>query len=107
MPNVKRSFVATIAGATIAIATAAEGGSIHPGGTQFCTAEVLHSEMLPVGLAFYHTVKATLLVTPTDRPPFETTVVRGVPWQVPPPRQGQRQRVPCDPALLPSSFRLF
>lgn len=96
----KRLIAAMIAGAIIAMANAAQGG-------QFCTAEVLHSEMLPVGPAFHHTIKATLLVTPTDRPPFETTVVRVIPWQAPPPRQGQRQRVPCDPALLPSSFRLL
>lgn len=93
----KRLIAAMITGAIIAIGSAAHAGA------QFCTAEVLYSEMLPVGPAFHHTVKATLLVTPADRPPFETTVVRVIPWQAPPPRQGQRQRVPCDPALLPSS----
>ena len=103
----KRLVAAMITGAAIAIASAVQGGSMYQGGVRLCTAEVLYSEMLPVGPAFYHTIKATLLVTPTDRPPFETTVVRAIPWQAPPPRQGQRQRVPCDPALLPSLFRFF
>jgi hypothetical protein len=49
---------------------------------------------------FHHTVKATLLVTPPDRPPFQTTVERVIPWQAPPPRQGQRMWVYCDPASL-------
>jgi hypothetical protein len=87
-----------IAGASIAIGSAAQAGA------QLCSAEVLYSEMLPVGPAFYYTIKATLLVAPTNRPPLEATVVRAIPWQAPPPRQGQRQRVPGDPALLPSSF---
>jgi hypothetical protein len=47
------------------------------------------------------------LVTPRDAPPFETTVLKVIPWQVPPPRRGQRVRVACDSALLDSSFRLF
>ena len=52
---------------------------------------------------FYHTVKATLLVTPSDRPPFQTTIEKVTPWQVPPPRQGQQARVYCDP----ESFKAF
>jgi hypothetical protein len=67
---------------------------------QSCLVEVLASEMLPVGPMFHHTVKATLLVTPPDRPPFQTTVERVIPWQAPPPRQGQRMWVYCDPASL-------
>jgi hypothetical protein len=39
------------------------------------------------------------------RAPFETTVVKLIPWQVPPPRQGQRMTVLCDPASL--SFPIF
>ena len=96
----KRLVAAISVSIAFAMANAAQGA-------QFCTAEVLHSEMLPVGSAFYHTVKATLLVTPADRPSFETTVVRAIPWQASPPRQGQRQRLPCEAALLPSLVRWF
>jgi len=73
---------------------------------QPCMIEVLHSEMIPVGPLFHHTIKATLLVSAPDRPPFETTVLEVIPWQFPPPRQGQRRKVMCDPASL-NSFRLF
>jgi hypothetical protein len=72
-----------------------------------CLVEVLYSEELPIGPLFYHTVKAAVLVTPPGAPPFETTVQKVIPWQVPPPRRGQRVRVACDSALLNSSFGLF
>jgi hypothetical protein len=65
-----------------------------------CFVQVLYSEEIPLGPMFYHTVKATLLVTPPDRPPFQTTVEKVTPWQVPPPRQGQRAWVYCDAASL-------
>jgi hypothetical protein len=73
---------------------------------KLCLVEVLHSEELPLAPPFYHTVRATLRVTPPDRPPFETTVRRAIPWQSPPPRQGQRILVPCDLALIESSLHL-
>jgi hypothetical protein len=72
-----------------------------------CLVEVLYSEELPIGPLFHHTVKAAVLVTPSGAPPFETTVLKVIPWQVPPPRRGQRVRVPCDSAQVNSSFRLF
>jgi hypothetical protein len=72
-----------------------------------CLVEVLYSEELPIGPLFHHTVKAAVLVTPPGAPPFETTVLKVIPWQVPPPRRGQRVRVPCDSALVNSSFGLF
>lgn len=72
-----------------------------------CLVEVLYSEELPIGPLFYHTVKAAVLVTPPGAQPFETTVHKVIPWQVPPPRRGQRVRVACDSALLNSSFGLF
>ena len=72
-----------------------------------CVVEVLYSEMLPIGPLFYHTVKVRLLVTPADRRPFETTVERAIPWQAPPPRQGQRMRMACEQISAQSSFRLF
>lgn len=72
-----------------------------------CLVEVLYSEELPIGPLFYHTVKAAVLVTPPGARPFETTVLKVIPWQVPPPRRGQRVRMACDSALLNSSFRLF
>jgi hypothetical protein len=74
---------------------------------QSCLVEVLHSEMLPAAPPFYHAVKARLLITPVDRPPFETTVVRTIPWQAPLPRQGQRVWMPCEQALAQYDFRLF
>jgi hypothetical protein len=73
---------------------------------QPCTIEVLHSEMIPVGPLFHHTIRTTLLVSLSDRPPFETTVQRVIPVQFPPPRQGLRLRTMCDPAEL-STLTLF
>jgi hypothetical protein len=81
----------------------AAAAEMHPAvkaDAQTCLVQVLYSEELPLGPMFYHTVKATLLVTPADRPPFQTTVEKVTPWQVPPPRQGQRAWVYCDPASL-------
>jgi len=72
-----------------------------------CQVEVLHSEELPIGPLFHHTMKATLLVTAPGKPQFETTEVKVIPWQMPPPRRGQRVRVGCDRAPLNSSFGLF
>src|ERR1700741_1391964 len=63
-----------------------------------CIADVLHSEELPFGPIFYHRVRATLRITPRGGPAFETTVEKLIPWQVPPPRRGQRLRQWCDPA---------
>ena len=83
--------------------TAEAGQAYHPG-MQSCLVEVLHSEELPVGLAFHHTYRVTLRVAPADRPPFVTTVEREMPWQAPPPRQGQRLKMSCDPAF-PREFR--
>jgi hypothetical protein len=93
--------------AAAVVSSPAQAGQAYRGGPQSCLVEVLYSEVLPVGLAFYHTYRATLRVTPPDGPPFETTIEREMPWQAPPPRQGQRQWVPCDAALLQSSFRWF
>jgi hypothetical protein len=68
------------------------------GGRGGCMVEVLHSEELTYAPEYQHLVKATLLVTPPGGPAFETTVLRYISWQTPPPRQGQRLRVWCDPA---------
>jgi hypothetical protein len=73
---------------------------------QSCFVQVLSSEEIPLGPMFFHTVKATLLVSPTNRPPFQTTVEKVIPWQVPPPRQGQRAWVYCDPASL-NAFAVY
>jgi hypothetical protein len=85
---------------------AGEWGGRDAATLQPCVVEVLRSEMIPVGPLFHHTIKATLLVSAPDRPPFETIVLEVIPWQFPPPRQGQRRKVMCDPASL-SLFRLF
>jgi hypothetical protein len=85
----------------------AEAGKEGRRDTRFCRAEVLHSEELPIAPPFYHTIKATMLVTASDARRFETTIYGVIPWQVPPPRQGQRVRVPCDPPALNSPFGFF
>lgn len=70
------------------------------GGRTSCMIDVLHSEELPGAPIFQHLVRARLLVTPTGRPPFETTVEKYIPWQVPPPRRGQRLKILCDPSAF-------
>jgi hypothetical protein len=65
-----------------------------------CKADILRSEELPGAPIFYHHVKADLLVTPPGHPAFEVTVENLTPWQVPPPRRGQRLTLWCDPAGL-------
>ena len=72
-----------------------------------CLVEVLRSEELPVGPLFYHTVRATLLVTAPRALPAETTVYKLVPWQVPPPRQGQKIWTRCNPIAFDPSFGPF
>ena len=72
-----------------------------------CLVEVLSSEMLTAAPPFYHTVKATLLITPVDRPAYETTAVRVIPWLAPPPRQGQRRWMSCEQASAQYDFHLF
>jgi hypothetical protein len=72
-----------------------------------CLVEVLFSEMLPVAPPFYHTVRARLLITPADRAAYETTVVRVIPWQAPPPRQGQRKWMTCEQVSAQYDFHLF
>jgi hypothetical protein len=62
-----------------------------------CKADILRSEELPGAPIFHHHVKADLLVTPPGRPAFEVTVENLTPWQVPPPRRGQRLTLWCDP----------
>jgi len=104
---VKRSIVAVMMLAGVVVPGAAKAGQVYRSAMQSCLVEVLYSEELPVGLAFHHTYRATLRVTPAGGQPFVTTVEREIPWQAPPPRQGQRLRMACDPALLESSFRLF
>jgi len=70
-----------------------------------CGIEVLRSEELPGAPIYQNRVRTTLLVNAPGRAPFETTVVRLIPWQVPPPRQGQRMTVLCDPESF--SFPVF
>jgi hypothetical protein len=104
---VNRSIIGIVMLAGVAIPCAAHAGQVYQGDAPSCLVEVLYSEELPVGPLFYHTYRATLRITPPNRPSFVTTVLRAMPLQAPPPRQGQRQHVPCDPALVESSFRLF
>jgi hypothetical protein len=91
----------------LALTAAAQAGQGHLRDGRSCQVEVLYSEELPIGPFFHYTVKAAVLVTPPDAPAFETNVLKVIPWQVPPPRRGQRLRIPCDSALLNPSFGLF
>lgn len=93
--------------ALLGSAVAAQAGQGRQHDARTCRVEVLYSEMLPVGPLFHHTIRARLLVTPADRPAYETTVEEVTSWQAPPLRQGQRLRLPCDSALIEPSFRLF
>ena len=74
-------------------------------GRVMCSIQVLRSEELPGAPIYQNRVRATLLVNAPGRAPFETTIVKLIPWQVPPPRQGQRLNVLCDPSSL--SFPIF
>ena len=74
-------------------------------GRVMCRIEILRSEELPGAPIYQNRVKATLRVNASGRAPFEATVVKLIPWQVPPPRQGQRLTVLCDPEGL--SFPVF
>jgi hypothetical protein len=94
---VATALVGVMAGST---AQAGQWSQQDRSAMQPCVVEVLHSEMIPLGPLFHHTIRTTLLVTAPDRAPFETTVQRVIPVQYPPPRQGQRLRMMCDPASL-------
>jgi hypothetical protein len=61
-----------------------------------CIVEVLDSDELPGAPIFQNLVRARLRVTLADRPPFETTMEKFMPWQAPPPRRGQRMQMLCD-----------
>jgi hypothetical protein len=89
----------------LALAAAAQAGQGQLRDGRRCRVEVLYSEELPIGPLFHHTVKAAVLVTPPDAPPFETTVEKVIHWQVPPLRRGQRMWISCD--SLRSSYGLF
>ena len=106
--TVNRLIVATtlLSAMTCGSAHAAQWNAPAAAAMQPCLVEVLHSEMIPLGPLFHHTIKTTLLVTAPGRPPFETTVERVIPVQFPPPRQGQRLRMSCDPASL-SAFTWY
>jgi hypothetical protein len=111
MSTLKHTIMAsTLFLTTTAAAFAADpirGGAIAEmrDGRVRCSIEVLRSEELPGAPIYQNRVRATLRVNAPGRLPFETTVVRLVPWQVPPPRQGQRLTVLCDPESL--SFPIF
>jgi hypothetical protein len=63
-----------------------------------CIAKVLHSEELPFAPVGHWLVKVTLRILPPNGGAFETTMQDTMPWQAPPPRQGQTFRLRCDPA---------
>ncbi len=71
-----------------------------------CLVEVLWSEVVPVGPLFHHTFEETLRITPPNGSPVTRTVEQVIPWQAPPPRQGQRMMMACDSALIRASFGL-
>jgi hypothetical protein len=61
-----------------------------------CRAHVLLSEELPGAPIYQNRVRAVLEISPPDGPAFLATVDRRLPWQVPPPRQGQSFRLRCE-----------
>ncbi len=72
-------------------------------GRAYCRAYVLQSEELAWAPIYHNRVRAVLEIIPPDGPAFQTTVNRLLPWQEPPPRQGQRFRLRCD-AINSGSF---
>jgi hypothetical protein len=80
----------------VAVASGALARSHGDMSARACHLEVLHSEELPVGPMFYHTVKASVLITAPGEPPVVRSVEGAIPWQVPAPRQGRKMRVACD-----------
>jgi hypothetical protein len=100
---VKQAIIAAVLLSGLGLAEPAHAAGMQPqvkADAKSCLVQVLYSEEIPLGPMFFHTVKATLLVTPPDRPPFQTTIEKVTPWQVPPPRQGQQTWVYCDAASL-------
>jgi hypothetical protein len=98
---VKRIIVATTI--LLAVAAAARAGDHAANRTaarDACIVEILYSEELPGAPIFQNLVRARLRITPPDRPAFETTVERLMPWQMPPPRRGQRLALACDRAVV-------
>jgi hypothetical protein len=69
-----------------------------PSRDRLCTADVLHSEELTFAPIYYHLVRTDLRIIPPNGPAYQTTVEKMLPWQTPPPRQGQRYRFWCDAA---------
>jgi len=70
-----------------------------PGGQQLaCVAKVLHSEELPFAPPNQWGMSVTLEITPPGGGPYRIALHDKLPWQAPPPRQGQSFRVWCDPA---------
>jgi hypothetical protein len=88
---------ALLIGATFAGATREANASPGDQG-QICVAKVLHSEETPFAPPERWRVKVTLEITAPGGQAFETTLQDTVPWQAPPPRQGQTFRLRCDPA---------
>jgi hypothetical protein len=105
---VNRTIIVTTLFLGMVVAASADGQSSRrtaaetPSNRPVCIVEVLQSEELPGAPIFQNLVRATLRITSADHPPFETTVVRLIPWQVPPPRRGQRIKSLCDPSALSS-----
>jgi len=72
-----------------------------------CLVEVVYSQELPIGPAFHHTIETTVLVSGRNSPPFQTTVYIVLPWQAPPPRQGQKVWTQCSLNALYRSLGVF
>jgi hypothetical protein len=88
---------------SVAVATLLAGALLTPQASfasqdRACIARVLHSEELPFALSGHWLVKVSLEVTPPNGAVYEINLHDTMPWQAPPPRQGQRFRLQCDPA---------
>jgi hypothetical protein len=92
--------------ATALLLSAVVSAQASPGRNRLiCRADVLHSEELTFSPIYYHLVSADLLIVPPDGQAFQTTVEKMMPWQAPPPRQGQKFKFRCDSEAWRNLFR--
>jgi hypothetical protein len=65
---------------------------------RMCVAKVLYSDELPFAPINFWLVRVALEIVPPDGNPYEIESQSNMPWQGPPPRRGQKFRLPCDQA---------
>jgi hypothetical protein len=88
----------TLAVATVLAATTLTAPASASNQAGACVARVLHSEELPYAPPEHWLVSVALEITPPDGKAYEIELHHKMPWQGPPPRQGQTFMLLCDPA---------